>query len=452
MPLSKPQLLRILLVQEIRNILLAPPLWGLLVILSMLVGYSFIQAVSLFSQASQTALTYPELASGMNPLEGIFVPTFGAYYLIETLLLPFIILRLIGHDKQNGTLKILLQLPLSTFALNGVKLAAMAVVWLLLLVPAIAAVANWLLLGGVIYYPEILTLFLGHSLYALTIICIAMFATAVSKSLPTAAMICLSVTLGCWVLDFAVGSGQGWLGIVNSWSLTTLLHQFESSLLSLTTITNFLILALLFFIAAAVWLHPGRRLRHKIQASLLIVTVLLLAVVSTNQLSGYMDVTENQRHSFNPADVRALRQMNKPLTITIHLAPGDGRYYDFNHEVLSKLKRIIPDLRLIFADTASNGLFSASGSDTYGLIEYQYAGQKEQSYSNSPEEILPLLHKLAGQKVTQDKLQSYSGHPLIADASGSKVWFYLLLPLLFLLTAGLIQRPQLCRNLGNSSE
>ncbi|MCD6581232.1 MAG: hypothetical protein J7K90_05475, partial [Desulfuromusa sp.] len=296
-------------------------------------------------------------------------------------------------------------------------------------------------------YPEILTLFLGHSLYALTIVCIAMFATAVSKSLPTAAMICLSVTLGCWVLDFAVGSGQGWLGIVNNWSLTTLLHQFESGLLSLTTITNFFLLALLFFIAAAVWLHPGRRLRHKIQASLLIVAVLLLAVVSTNHLSGYMDVTENQRHSFNPADVRALRQMNKPLTITIHLAPGDGRYYDLDHEVLAKLKRVVPDLRLIFADTASNGLFAASGSDTYGLIEYQYAGQKEQSYSNSPEEILPLLHKLAGQQVTQDKLQSYSGHPLIADAGSSKVWFYLLLPLLFLLTAGLIQRPQLCRKL-----
>ncbi len=445
MPLSKPQLLRILLVQEIRNILLSPALWGLLVILSMLVGYSFIQAVALFSQASQTALTYPELASGMNPLEGIFVPTFGAYYLIETLLLPFIILRLIGHDKQSGTLKILLQLPLSTFALNGVKLAAMAFVWLLLLVPAIATVINWLILGGVVYYPEILTLFLGHSLYSLTIICIAMFATAVSRSLPTAAMICLSVTLGCWVLDFAVGSGQGWLGILNNWSLTTLLRQFESGLLSLTSITNFLILALLFFIAAAVWLHPGKRLRYKIRSSLLIIIVLLLAVVSTNQLSGYMDVTENQQHSFNPADVRALRQMNKPLTMTIHLAPEDGRYYDLNHEVLAKLKRVVPDLRLIFADTASNGLFAASGSDTYGLIEYQYAGQKEQSYSNSPEEILPLLHKLAGQQVTRDKLQSYSGHPLIADASSSKIWFYLLLPLLFLLTAGLIQRLQLFR-------
>jgi len=446
LPLSKTQLLRILLLQEIRNILLSPALWGLLIILSLLVGYSFIQAVTLFSQASQTALTYPELATGMNPLDGIFVPTFGAYYLFETLLLPFVILRLIGQDKQNGTLKLLLQLPLSTFALNGVKLAAMAIVWLLILLPAASVVINWLILGGVVYYPEILTLILGHTFYSLTIVCIAMFATSISKTLPTAAMICLSVTLGCWVLDFAVGNGQGWLGILDGWSLTTLLRQFESGLLASTAVASFLILTLLFFISASHWLHSGKQLRQKIRSLLLVVAVLLLAAVGINQLNGYMDVTENHRHSFNPADVRALQQMRQPLTITIHLAPEDGRFYDLEREVLVKLERVIPDLRLIFVDTDSNGLFAASGSDTYGLIEYEYAGKQKQSYSNSPLEILPLLHELAGQKIEQDIVQSYSGHPLIADASSSKTWFYLVLPLLFLLAAYLAQQPQLFKN------
>ncbi len=436
MPLSKLQLLRVLLIQEVRNILLSPALWGLLILLSLLVGYSFIQAVELFSQASQTALTYPELATGMNPIEGIFVPTFGAYYLIETLLLPFIIIRLIGHDKQNGTLKILLQLPLSVFALNGVKLAAMSVVWLLMLIPAVVTAISWIMLGGSIYYPEFLILLLGHAFYAKTIVCIAIFATAVSKNLPTAAMICLSVTLGCWVVDFT-GGGQGWLGILHNWSLTTLLHQFESGLISLKAITNFIIIAVLFFVAGTIWLHPGKQLWHKIRSMLLIVAVFPLAFIGTDQLNGYVDVTESQRHSFNPADVMALQQMQKPLEITVHLAPEDGRFYDLNHEVLTKLKRVVPDLRLHFADTGSNGLFSAAATDTYGLIEYEYAGKKDQSYSNSPEEILPLLHNLAEQKVTPDKLQGYSGYPLIADAGGSKVIFYLFLPLLFLV-AGIL--------------
>ena len=96
--------------QEIRTLLVSPALWAMLIVLSFLLGYSFIQAVELFSQASRTALSYPELASGMNPLEGVFVPTFGAYYLVETLLLPFVVIRLSGQDKQDGTLKLLLQL------------------------------------------------------------------------------------------------------------------------------------------------------------------------------------------------------------------------------------------------------------------------------------------------------------------------------------------------------
>ncbi len=101
MQLSEFQLSRVLLMQEIRALLVSPALWGMLIILSLLVGHSFIQAVELFSQASRTALPYPELAGGMNPLEGIFVPTFGAYYLVETLLLPFVIIRL-THNKETN--------------------------------------------------------------------------------------------------------------------------------------------------------------------------------------------------------------------------------------------------------------------------------------------------------------------------------------------------------------
>ncbi|HHD57232.1 MAG TPA: ABC transporter permease, partial [Desulfobulbaceae bacterium] len=127
---------RILLQQEIYGLLLAPALWIMLIILSLLVGYSFIQAVDLFSRAGRTALSFPEMAQGMNPLDGIFVPTFGAYYLTETLLLPFVAIRLIGTDKQRGALKLLLQLPFSPFSLCGLKITAMGLVWLLSLVPA----------------------------------------------------------------------------------------------------------------------------------------------------------------------------------------------------------------------------------------------------------------------------------------------------------------------------
>ncbi|MCP4700972.1 MAG: ABC transporter permease, partial [Gammaproteobacteria bacterium] len=218
MRLSKFQLSRALLMLEIRALVAPPTLWGMLIVLSLLVGYSFIQAVELFSQASRTALSYPELASGMNPMEGVFVPTLGAYYLVETLLLPFVVIRMIGQDKQDGALTLLLQLPLSTFSLNAVKVWAMGVVWLFFLLPGVSVLVVWQHLGGDVHFPGILALVLGHTLYSLTIVCIAMFATAISESLPAASMICLAATLGSWVLDFSANGG-GWMGALGEWSL-----------------------------------------------------------------------------------------------------------------------------------------------------------------------------------------------------------------------------------------
>ena len=148
-------LTRFVLAQEIRSLLVSPALWIMLIIVSWLVGYSFIQAVDLFSQASRTAISFPELARGMNVLDGIFVPTFGAYYLSETLLLPFVAIRLIGLDKQSGALKLLLQLPLSPLSLCGIKIIAMGLIWLLSLLPAALVLIFWHNLGGHLFLPEI---------------------------------------------------------------------------------------------------------------------------------------------------------------------------------------------------------------------------------------------------------------------------------------------------------
>ena len=430
--LSRFQLARLILIQEIRGLLAAPALWIMLIIVSLLVGYSFIQAVELFSQASRTAKSFPELASGMNPMEGIFVPTFGAYYLTETLLLPFVAIRIIGLDKQSGALKLLLQLRLPPLSLCGIKLAAMGIVWLLSLLPALLVLVFWHHLGGHIYPPEIAVLFAGHGLYSLAVVTIAMFAATISDSLPTAAMICLAVTLGSWVLDFAAGGQNGALEILGSLSLTGMLRQFEGGLLSTTLIAAFLSLSLLFFLLTAIWLHPGRRSAFKLRNSLMVLLALGGLLAGASLAPRYVDLTENRKHSFNPADARALRQLDKTLTITIHLDPQDSRFLDLEHDLLAKLKRCVPKLELHYAATGSTGLFSAAKIDNYGLIEYEYNGRQDQSYSNSQNEILSIIYHLAGMRVTSEPVPIYRGYPLVADARSNRWWFYLILPLFFL--------------------
>jgi len=423
---------RLELGQEIRGLLLSPALWIMLIMLSLLVGYSFIQAVDLFSQASRTAVSFPELARGMNPLDGIFVPTFGAYYLAETLLLPFVAIRLIGLDKQSGALKLLLQLPFSPLALCMLKMAAMALLWLVSLLPAALVLLQWHGLGGHIFAPEIFLLFTGHALYAITIIAIAMFTATISDSLPTAAMLCLSITLGSWVLDFAAAGQGGVLAEISRFSLAGMLHQFENGLLATGYVAAFLSIALTFFLFSVIWLHPGKSLAARLGASLVVLLVMGSLSVLTMHAPGSWDLSENRRHSLNPADSRALARLNKPLTMIIHLGPQDSRLLDLKNDMLAKLRRVVPDLRLHYATNTSTGLFGAAEDKKYGLIEYEYGGRHDESYANSREEILSIIKGLAGIRVTADPVPVYRGYPLVADARGGRWWFYVILPLFFL--------------------
>ena len=67
-----------------------------------LVGHSFITAVDTYAEASGAGGGPAALAQGLSPLDGILVPTFGAYDLAVTLLFPFIAIRLISADKEIG--------------------------------------------------------------------------------------------------------------------------------------------------------------------------------------------------------------------------------------------------------------------------------------------------------------------------------------------------------------
>src|SRR5205807_9216552 len=97
--------------KEVRELLVSRALWAMVLISAPLVGFSFIQAVRLYAQSSSNALRLPQLVPNINPLDGIVIPTFGAVYLMNTFLLPFVAIRAIGNEKQTGALKIALQLP-----------------------------------------------------------------------------------------------------------------------------------------------------------------------------------------------------------------------------------------------------------------------------------------------------------------------------------------------------
>jgi ABC-2 type transport system permease protein len=416
-------------------------LWTLLLILCPLVGYSFAQAVALYSEASSAARDSPALASGLSPLDGVLVPSFGALYICTTLLFPFVAIRALGGEKESGALRLLVQLPYPTPALIAAKMAAIFIAWLLSLVPVLSALAIWQLLGGHLHGPETLNLVFGHLLYGLLVGAIALFAAAVSESAATAAIVVLAFTIGSWVLDFGLAGQPGLLEWISRLSLTQALRSFEQGLLPLGLLLGIAGVISGFAALSAVWLHPGRPLKIKLVRSALCAVAVAAVLALATQIRTSIDVSEDQRNSFPPADQRALAELREPLVITVHLAPEDPRYVDLRRNVLAKLQRALPNVTIRLA-TMGQSMLGSTGDEAYGEIQYSYAGRSATSRSTSHREALPLLYGLAGKPVpTPLEGDQYPGYPLTRDAEPTLIWFYAGLPLLVVLAWWRTRRP-----------
>src|SRR5258708_35129865 len=405
----------------------------MLVLMCPLIGYSFFQAVSLYGEASAAGLQSPVLASSLSPLDGILVPTLGASYVAVTLLFPFVAIRVLGQEKESGALRLLIQLPYRSSAFITAKLVAVLAAWGLSSIPALSALAIWRMLGGHLSAPETLNLLFGHLLYGLLVGTIALFAAAVSESAATAAIVTLAFTIGSWVLDFTAARHPGLLDWVARLSLTQVLRTFEQGLLSVGLIVGIFAALSGFAALATVWLPPGVRVRNKVFRSIVCVFAVAIVLGLATQIRLSIDVTEDQRNSFSVADQRLLASLAGFLNVMVHLAPEDPRYADLQRNVLAKFERAMPNGSIGLADGRQTAATN-SGDDSYGEVEYAYAGRSDISRSTSPREILPLLYGLAAvSPPAPDAGGGYPGYPLAPNGELALLWFFCGLPLLIAL-------------------
>jgi ABC-2 type transport system permease protein len=447
--------MRPLLAKELWEIASGRALWTMLLILCPLVGYSFFQAISLYTEASSAARDSPPLASSLSPLDGVLVPTFGALYLAATLLFPFVAIRTLGREKESGALALLVQLPYRVPALIVAKMTAILGAWLAAVLCAASALAIWLAIGGHLYLPETVDLVTGHVLYGLLVGAIALFSASISESAATAAIITLAFTIGSWVLDFALAGQPGVLGWLSHLSLTQTLRPFEQGLLSAGLLLGIVAAIGGFAALAAVWLHPGVPISTKIVRSTACVAVAAAVIGLSSPVRLSVDLAEDRRNSFPAADQRALADLREPLIITVHLTPEDPRYVDLRRNVLAKLERTVPRISVRLA-TSGQSMVGSASDEAYGEIEYSYGARSDKSRSTSPREILPLIYALAERPIPEPIAgQNYLGYPLLANASPALVWFLGGLPLLVVLAWWCSRRPpqiaaQLIKNGGHT--
>jgi hypothetical protein len=411
-----------------RELLAARAWWLLLAMVGPLVGQAFVSAVQAYAEMSGAGGGPGALAQGLSPLDGIVVPTLGAYDLAVTFLFPFVVIRLISSERESGAAKLLAQTPAGLPARLAVKAGVLLLGWLAAWIPAALALLLWRAYGGHLALPETSNVFLGHLLHALVAAGVAVAAASVCRGSASAAIVTLGFTVGTWALDFVAAGRGGLLARLAEFTPAAALRTFEHGELRLAMVVILLAAGLAGFVFAGVWLDPYANLATRVGRSVALVGIVLgAAAVASSWRSGW-DLAEDRRGSFSRADEAALRRISDPVQVTVRLAPEDPKRLDLERNVLAKLRRVLPHFRVTYASQSSTGLFEDADGH-YGEIWYEACGRRVLVRSTIEPVVLAELYKLAGVKPPTGSDPPYPGYPLAAVPHGATLVFFLAWPL-----------------------
>lgn len=419
--------MRWLLSRDMRELLASRAFWLMLLVVGFLVGHAFLTATATYAELSGAAGGTPVLAQGLNPLDGIVRPTFGAYTLAVTLLLPFVAIRLIANERQSGAMRLLLQAPVSRPQVILSKLIVLKLAWLAAMLPGFVALAQWRLAGGHLHAAEVISVVIGHVAVAAIAIGVALAAGAVAGSPASAAILALTFTLGTWAIDFAATVQGGWMASLSRYTPSVLLRAFENGEIRVSSILVAGAIALLGAWIAVIALGTGEPVKRRIGRSMVAVTFVAVVASGASLIRASADVSEDRRTSFSEANERALRAIGKPLTLTANLGAEDPRRIDLEREVLAKLERVM-EVRVRFVGASSTGL--TSRSEHYGEMIYSLGGRTDTTRSVIEPVVLELIYKLAGVAQPAEALDEtpYPGYPNPRTPPGIALVFFALWP------------------------
>jgi len=406
--------LRALLSKDLRELFGSTSYFLLLLMAGPLTGLSFIAAVrNYFDASAGTAL-----ASAISPLDGILLPTLGAYDILITFIVPFVAIRLLASEKSSGALRLLLQAPASLATQLASKVLALLCAWIVALIPAAIALILWRSYGGHLDPAETTAPIIGFTLLYLLICSVALAAASIFANAASAAIAVLTFTIATWAIDLFGAWNSGWIGTLAPYTPGAMLRQFGRGLVNADVIIVGIAISLLLLTIAALVLQPSRR------ALVVLAIGIALLFVRTHRSA---DLSEDRRNSFSPADEKLLRSIDRPLSITIYLAAEDPRAKDYERNVLTKLRRVVRDLRIDYPYGGRTLLFD--NDPRYGTIEYRLGAKHAVSRSTTDEIVLDELETLAGLTPPQRGESTYPGYPLRAPPLHAATLFYVIWPL-----------------------
>ncbi len=411
----------------------------MLLLIGPLVGVSFIGAVQTYAEASGLNGTAAGVGEAFSPLVGIWAPTFSASEVAAAFLLPFVAIRLVSGDRQSGALKLELQHPMPSLSHIGAKAIVLLAAWIVASLPTLGAIGLWKWYGGTVYVPELATVALGHVLNAGLTVALAAATATLTEHPSTAAILTLSVTVGTWIINFVAAVHGGiWEGVAG-YTPTAVVAELQHGLIRLDVLLVTLTLIAAGLVFAAVWMRLGVAVRRRVYESIALGALTTAIVLACTLATSSWDTSESRSNSFPKADEEALGRMQSPLRVVVHLAPEDPRRFDLEHRALSKLRRVMPRVRIEYESATSIGLFEQT-STNYGEIWYELGGRRAVSRLTTAEGVLETIYSLAGVTPPAESEDNvFRGHPLAVPPRGAPTVFYGIWPAL-VLAAGLIAR------------
>lgn len=418
--------------KEARELLASRATWLLATVIGPLVGHAFLTAARTYVEVSGTDGATAALAQAISPLDGLVVPTFGAYGLVATLLLPFVAIRLISAEKESGAWALLVQGRTRVAWMVLVKAKVLMAAWMLAGLPGLLALGLWQQSGGHLHGAELLVVLLGHLLHGAVVMAVAFLAAALTDSAASAAVVTLGVTLGTWALDFVAQVQGGVAQRLARFTPESALRVFEQGELSASTVAVSLVLVLAALTLTVVALEPGWRWARRGRWAAAVLVGAVVGSLGAANLRGSADYSEDRRNSFAPEDEQALRALRGPIVVTAHLAPEDPRLVDLQRSVLHKLERIVP-VQLVTTATTSTGLFERP-ADGYGDVWYAWNGRQRMTRSTTVPIVLETVYDLTGITPPANRAAAtYPGYPHRTVPQGAAWWFYLIWPLCLLI-------------------
>jgi hypothetical protein len=400
---------------------------------------SFVSSVRTNAEVSGLNGGSAGVGEALSPLIGVWAPTFSACELAAVFLLPFVAIRLVAGDRESGALKLELQQGMTSLTRIAAKAIVLLAGWLIAMLPPLSAILLWKTYGGSVYAPELFTLTLGHVLNAGLTIGLAAALASLTEHHSTAAILTLGVTVGTWVVSFLGSVEGGFWERAAQYTPAAMVGEFQHGLLRLDTTFIAIVATGTGLALAAIWMRLGADVSRRVYESAGIVAIAGVAIFACTFVRANWDFSESRGNSFSEADERALEKISVPVRIEAHLAPEDPRRMDLESHALSKLRRIMPKLEVSYISATSIGLFEQANPG-YGEIWYQAGGRKTMSRVTTAEGVLEAIYAVTGVVPPVETDEVFRGHPLAVPPTGAGTIFYVLWPLMFLVSAILIRR------------